>query len=222
MKVLVIAKAPVAGRVKTRLCPPLTHAQAAQVAASALHDTFLAVMASAADEVVVAFDGDPRPWVPAGLRVLPQRGETFAERLTLAWEDCGGPAVQIGMDTPQVTASMLDAAMATLAGPPCQSVLGLAEDGGWWALGMDTPHPDVFDGIEMSTPHTGQDQRRRLEQLGLAPVLLPSLRDVDTWEDAVAVAGLAPTTFFAAAVVAISPWPPASPAPGRRVPSPGP
>ncbi len=204
MKVLVIAKAPVAGRVKTRLCPPLSYAQAADVAAAALHDTFVAALASGADEVVVAFDGDPRPWVPAGLRVLPQRGESFAERLTHAWSDCGGPAVQIGMDTPQVTGALLDDAMAMLDRSPGQCVLGLAEDGGWWALGLAGPHPDVFIGIEMSTRHTGADQRSRLEQLGLPPVLLASLRDVDSWQDALAVAELAPSTTFASAVIAAS------------------
>ena len=69
----VLAKAPVPGRVKTRLCPPLTPAQAAELARAALLDTIEACSASAAREVVVILDGSPRPWMPAGIRVIAPR-----------------------------------------------------------------------------------------------------------------------------------------------------
>ena len=194
MKVLVLAKSPVPGRVKTRLCPPLSPAQAAAVAEAALADTLAAVRASSAHEVVLALDGEPGPWLPEGFRVIAQRGDTFAQRLAAAWVDCGGPTLQIGMDTPQVTATAIDESLELLADR--DSVLGLTPDGGWWALGLHTAQPRAFDGVPMSRSTTAAHQRRRLRELGLCPGLLPAQVDVDTWEDAVAVQKLVPHTGF--------------------------
>ena len=190
MKILVVAKSPEPGRVKTRLCPPLTPVQAAEVAQAALADTLDAVRSSAANECVIALDGRPGPWLPEGFTVIAQRGTTFAERLAAAWADCGGPAVQIGMDTPQVTSALLDDALETLADN--DSVLGLARDGGWWALGLHTPHESAFAGVPMSHRTTSLHQRRVLRTLGLHPALLAPLVDVDTWDDAVSVAAAVP------------------------------
>ena len=200
MKLLVLAKEPVAGAVKTRLCPPLEPAQAAAVAEAALHDTLIAVCASGADHRVLVLDGQPGPWLPEGFRVVPQQGVTLADRLTAAWRHSEGPAVQIGMDTPQVDAGMLDGAMSTLIRSSSGAVLGLAEDGGWWAIGQLEADERIFAGIPTSTPTTGADQRSALIRLGRDPVLLQTLRDVDTWHDAVRVARDCPTGLFAAAV----------------------
>jgi len=194
MRILVVAKSPVPGRVKTRLCPPLSFGEAALVAEAALVDTLDAVRASAAHECVLALEGPPGPWLPEGFRVLPQRGTSFAERLTAAWDDCGGPALQIGMDTPQVTTRLLDEALETLA--ENDSVLGLAPDGGWWALGLHAAQPHAFTGVPMSHATTSLHQRAALHRLGLHPALLPSVTDVDTWDDAVAVATSAPDGRF--------------------------
>lgn len=195
MRVLVLAKAPVPGRVKTRLQPPLTAVQAADVAAAALHDTLTAVVASGASERVLALDGEPGAWLPPGWRVIDQRGATFPQRLSAAWADGDGPTVQIGMDTPQVTASVLDDAMAGLEEHDC--LLGPASDGGWWALGMRAAAPGAFEGVPMSTPTTCARQQQRLRELGLQPALLPTLTDVDTWTDALEVAAEAEDTRFA-------------------------
>ncbi len=195
-----MAKSPVAGRVKTRLCPPLTPEQAALVARAALVDTLAAVAESEADRRVLALDGEPGEWLPAGFEVLPQRGHTFAERLAHAWIDCGAPTLQIGMDTPQVTAAELNAAMAMLRTAPSGAVLGLADDGGWWALGMTAVDRTVFDDVPMSTVWTGAAQREALVRRGMLPVLLPSVRDVDGWADALHVAGLHPGGVFGSVV----------------------
>lgn len=195
MRILVLAKAPVVGRVKTRLCPPLTASQAAEVAAAALHDTLAAADASGADERFLALDGAPGPWLPAGWTVVAQRGTTFAERLSAAWADCAGPTLQIGMDTPQLTAARMDSAMDRLLAQHC--ILGPATDGGWWGLGLRSSQPGTFDGVPMSTDRTCIEQIRRLRELGLNPEMLEPLTDVDTWADAVAVAGAAPGTSFA-------------------------
>ncbi|MDN3242949.1 glycosyltransferase family 2 protein [Glycomyces tritici] len=190
---LVLAKAPVAGRSKTRLTPPLTTVEAAAVAEAALADTLEAVAACGADRRILALDGDPGPWLPAGFEVVPQVEGTFNARLAAAWAFAGGPGIQIGMDTPQVTPDLLDAALGVVAGG-AEAALGLAEDGGWWALGLARPHPGAFDGVPMSRDDTGALQRKRLEALGLTVADLPVLRDLDDIEDARAVAALAPRT----------------------------
>jgi glycosyltransferase A (GT-A) superfamily protein (DUF2064 family) len=104
------------------------------------------------------------------------------------------------MDTPQVTSEALDEALGLLAAGSNSAVLGPAVDGGWWAIGLHRPSPRVFLGVPMSTVRTGAAQRRRLRALGHRVVDLPTLRDVDRIEDAVAVAGEAPGSRFADAM----------------------
>jgi len=203
MPIIVMAKAPMPGRVKTRLCPPCTLDEAAALAEAALVDTLAAALASSTDRVVLALDGRPGPWLPAGVEVVGQRGSGFGERLAAAWSDIGGPALQIGMDTPQVTPALLDQASAVLEAPGTDAVLGPAEDGGWWSIGLRHTDPAVFVGVPMSRPDTGARQMARLRELGLRTATLPSLRDVDTIADAHEVAALAPDTRFAAAVRAL-------------------
>jgi len=197
---LVIAKAPAPGHSKTRLCPPCTPAQAAALAAAALRDTLDAVAATrTAGRRVLVLDGTPGPWLPPGFEIVGQRGDGLAERLAHAFAACREPALLVGMDTPQLTPSLLATGIRALQdGAP--SVLGLAADGGYWAIGLQHSNPSVFDGVPMSCARTGSVQRARLDSLGLAPVTLPVLRDVDRIADAVAVAAAAPRTRFARAL----------------------
>jgi rSAM/selenodomain-associated transferase 1 len=200
---LVIAKAPVEGRVKTRLTPPCTPAQAAQLAAAALADTLAAAaLARRPARRVLVLDGEPDGWVPDGFVVVPQRGEGLAERLAAAFEDAGGPAFLIGMDTPQVTPELLDAGLAALARN--DAAFGAALDGGYWGIGLRRPDPDAFRDVPMSEPTTGAVQRARLAELDLRTAELPPLRDVDTIADARAVAAEAPDSRFAAALAEIA------------------
>lgn len=196
MHVIVLAKSPVPGRVKTRLVPPYSPADAAALAEAALADTLATALASGADEVVVALDGEPGPWLPPGCRVVPQRGVGLDERLTAAWSDVGGAGVQIGMDTPQLTPADLDAALACL--DDHDAGLGLAEDGGWWAVALRRPHPDAFAGVPTSRADTGRRQLARLRRLGFRVAELAVHRDVDHAEDVDAVVELAPHGRFAA------------------------
>jgi len=200
---LVMAKAPVAGRVKTRLVPPLSAAEAAAVAEAALADTLEAVAACGAERRVLALDGEPGPWLPEGFEVIEQAGGTFGERLAAAWAAAGGPGVQIGMDTPQVSPGLLDACLETVTEGGHRSALGLAEDGGWWAIGFAEPHPEAFAGVPMSESDTGLLQHKRLHALGLTVAELPVLRDLDDAEDAWAIAELAPGTRTASRVRAL-------------------
>jgi rSAM/selenodomain-associated transferase 1 len=185
---IVLAKAPRPGRSKTRLCPPCTPEQAAALAAAALADTLRAATATPAARRVLALDGEAAPWRRPGWEVIPQRGDGLDERLAAAFADVGGPALLIGMDTPQVTPALLGTALAWLAGT--EAVLGPASDGGYWAVGLRRPRSEAFIGVPMSTAGTGAAQRRRLLALGLRPASLPGLRDVDDIADALATLGL--------------------------------
>ena len=193
-----MAKAPVAGRSKTRLCPPLDADQAATLAAAALADTLQAVAWTPAARRVLVLDGEPGPWLPDGFELIAQRGEDFNERLRHAVRAVGGALLVVGMDTPQLTRALLTGALARLDEPATDAVLGPTVDGGYWAIGLASADPAVFDGVAMSTDRTGADQRARLEELGLRTATLETLRDVDTFDDATAVATLAPWTRFAA------------------------
>ncbi|MEV0185242.1 DUF2064 domain-containing protein [Streptomyces sp. NPDC050625] len=190
---LVIAKEPLPGRVKTRLTPPFTAQQAAALAEAALADTLHTVAATPAARRVLVLDGAPGPWLPPGFDVVPQCAGGLDERLAGAFARCDGPALLIGMDTPQVTPNLLTVDFAG-----CDAYFGPAEDGGFWALGLAEPDPGLLRGVPMSTPETGAVQRERLVAAGLRVRDLPRLRDVDTAADALAVAAAAPYGRFAA------------------------
>jgi rSAM/selenodomain-associated transferase 1 len=194
---IVLAKAPETGRVKTRLCPPCNPDEAARLAEAALVDTLSAVAATPCRRRVLALDGTPGPWLPTGVEVLPQRGDGLDERLAHAFADVGEGGVLIGMDTPQVTPELLADSLRRLHTAPVGAVLGPAVDGGWWAIGLRAPDPAVFVGVPMSTSTTCAAQRARLRALGLRTESLPALRDVDDIDDAVAVAHDAPRGRFA-------------------------
>ena len=217
VRLLVMAKSPVAGRVKTRLCPPFSLVQAAELAAAAIADTLAAAVAAVPMaarhgfilEPILVLDGRPQGWLPqllqdtigrpVRLRVFPQRGDGLDDRLAAAFDDAAGelPAVLIGMDTPQVTAGILVDAITELMRPGCEAVLGHADDGGWWLLGLRRADPALLQGVPMSTSTTGIAQQARLQASGLRVSLLRRLRDVDTVEDAERVAAQAPDSRFA-------------------------
>ncbi|MER6201533.1 DUF2064 domain-containing protein [Streptomyces sp. NPDC001586] len=191
---LVIAKAPVAGRVKTRLTTAFTPQQAADLALASLQDTLAAVLATPAGRRVLVLDGRPGPWIPDGIEVVPQGTGGLDARLAAAFALAGGPALLIGMDTPQVTPGLL---ALGLDFTEADAWFGPADDGGFWALGLADPDPALLLGVPMSVAHTGAVQRRRLSDAGLAVRDLPELCDVDTPADAQRVAAAAPRTRFA-------------------------
>jgi glycosyltransferase A (GT-A) superfamily protein (DUF2064 family) len=204
--VLVMAKSPVAGKAKTRLCPPLTPREAAGLAEAALADTLTAVAGCGASRRILALDGARGDWIPPGFEVIPQRGGAFQERLAAAWRDAGGPGLQIGMDTPQITAELLDHCIEVASRPGVTAALGPATDGGWWAIAqLERWDRDVFRGVPMSTPGTYRAQFHRLVQCGHRLASLPELRDVDVIDDAIAVAELAPRSRFAGALRRLEP-----------------
>jgi uncharacterized protein len=200
LQLLVIAKQPIPGRVKTRLCPPCTPEQAAAIAEAALRDTLDAVSLTPAARRTLVVHGQYAP--PPGWSVVPQRGDGLGERLVNAFADTALPgtaSLLVGMDTPQLDAGLLAAAAAGL--DTADAVLGPAEDGGWWLLALRDPHQAAaLTGVPMSTSDTGADTARALRRRGLTVATAPVLRDVDTALDAFAVAGARPAGRFAEAV----------------------
>ncbi len=201
-----MAKEPRPGFVKTRLCPPCTPEEAATLAEACLADTLATVTATPATHRLVALDGRPGRWLPDGLDVVPQVGGDLGHRLdaavAAAFARCPeGPVVVIGMDTPQVRPGDLAAAAAAL--DPAHghdAALGPTADGGYWVIGLRRPLAGAFDGVPMSTSHTGAAQRRRLDELGCRVWLAPELVDVDDIASARVVAASAPQTRFARAL----------------------
>ena len=213
---LVVAKAPVAGLAKTRLGAVIGPRQAARVAAAALLDTLDAVLAVPSAVPVVALTGDMSraergdevAEALTGCVVIPQRGKDFADRLANAHADVakaypGRAVFQIGMDTPQLSATLLRESIDALHQPGVDAVLGPALDGGWWGLGLRNPlHAKVLRWVQMSRADTGRQTFGRLRRAGLRVSTLPELSDVDTIADARAVAVTVPFGRFAEAVLA--------------------
>ena len=191
---LVIAKQPVPGRVKTRLVPPCTHEQAAALAEAALSDTLHTVLTVPARRRVLVLDGRPGPWLPPGFDIVPQCGGPLDERLAAAFAAVRGPGAAHRHGH---AAGDTKPAFRGLASGRRRD--GPAADGGFWALGLRVPDPGLLRGVPMSTASTGAIQRSRLLAARAArrrPAA--ALRDVDTAADALAVAGEAPRSLFAA------------------------
>jgi len=193
--VLVVAKAPVPGLAKTRLAASIGVQAAADVAAAALLDTLDAVAGAPVAARVVAMTGDLDAAASsaeirsrlADFTVIGQRGEDFADRLANAHADAavavdGLPILQIGMDTPQVTANLIAQCATTLCG--VGAVLGMARDGGWWVLGVRDPTTaQCLREVPMSQPDTGAVTLRELQRTGVDVKLVDELADVDSIDD---------------------------------------
>ena len=192
--VLVVAKAPVPGFAKTRLAATLGDEAAADLAAASLLDTLDAVASSSATARVVAMTGDldrasRSDEIRARLAdfvVVDQRGDAFGDRLAHAHADAaaatGLPVLQIGMDTPQVTAALLDECATTLLAS--EAVLGMASDGGWWVLGVHDPvAAEALRDVPMSRADTGALTLTALTATGLDVAIVATLTDLDTIDD---------------------------------------
>ncbi|MDY7526702.1 MULTISPECIES: TIGR04282 family arsenosugar biosynthesis glycosyltransferase [unclassified Cryobacterium] len=216
---VVIAKECLPGRVKTRLHPALSFEQAAELAAASLDDTLTAALALPASRRILAFDGVTPPRLAAEFEILPQVAGGLDERLAAIFDGLDEPTVLIGMDTPQVTTELL-APVFTDWPDDTDAWLGLADDGGFWALALAAPRGgssrghsrnghsrrgDLIRGVAMSMDDTGARQLDRLEEAGLRVRHLPLLTDVDTIADAHSVAATVPNGRFARTLAALLP-----------------
>lgn len=202
ISLLVLAKEPQPGRVKTRLVPALSYEQAATLAGAALRDTLACGDSVAARRRILAFDGDARAWLPRGWTSVRQPAGGLDARIVAAFASVRrGPALLVGMDTPQLRPQHVQA----FDPARYDAGLGLAADGGYWCIGFADPRHAgaAVSGIPMSTADTGDRQLDRLRELGLRVQLLDTLTDVDTFATAVEVAAAAPHSRFAAALASI-------------------
>ncbi len=189
--VAIMAKAPQAGQVKTRLCPPLTPVEASELAWAFLRDTIAQVRALDAARPAIAYA--PSAAGPLFRELAPdfalvaQRGPDLGTRMTAAFEDLlaggAGAAILVGSDTPTLPREFLAQAVRWLAAADVDLVLGPSEDGGYYLIGLRAPRPELFDGIAWSTPAVLPETMRRARALGLNTSLLPAWFDVDTGAD---------------------------------------
>ena len=209
LTVAVIAKECLPGKAKTRLTPPLRPAQAAALVQSSLSQTLDTVRFLLAGRRLLVFQGTARESDAAGFELVPQAAGGLDERLAAICTASAGPLLILGMDTPQFAAADLQSMFDDWSAeqPGHDAWLGLADDGGFWALALAEPDPELIRGVPMSTGFTGQAQRDRLTGAGLAVGLLPQLRDVDYFEDAQHVARLCPDSRFAAHVASFAAGP---------------
>jgi rSAM/selenodomain-associated transferase 1 len=196
----VMTKAPQAGRVKTRLVPPLTPEEAAELNKCFLRDTGAAISSACrrrpvGDEEETARASAIAVYTPVGAEyvytdifpadfsLLPQRGDKFGERLYFAVEDlfkCGFAAVcLIDSDSPTVPAENFAEAVGLLSTPEDLVVLGPSDDGGYYLIGVKKPHRQLFEQIDWSTERVLNQTIQRAAEIGLEVKFLPSGYDVD-------------------------------------------
>jgi len=184
----IMAKAPRAGKVKTRLSPPLTLTESAALNICFLRDTAenLASLHGAAGMVCYTPVGDEAAFdglLPSGFALIGQRGDAFGERLLAAAEDilaCGyGAVCLIDSDSPTVPAAAFQAAIAELAREGDRVVLGPSHDGGYYLIGLKRVHAEVFERITWSTASVLEETLERAGEAGIEVVLLPLWYDVD-------------------------------------------
>ncbi|MDR3739586.1 MAG: TIGR04282 family arsenosugar biosynthesis glycosyltransferase [Terracidiphilus sp.] len=190
----VMAKAPRAGKVKTRLSPPLTMQQCAELNICFLRDTTrniaeVALTSPSAGMVCYTPAGDEEAFdglLPARFALICQRGSSFGERLLCAAQDilaCGfGSVCLIDSDSPTLPASALAEAVRQLNEPGDRIVLGGSDDGGYYLIGLKQAHARVFEEIAWSTSRVYAETVERVHEIGAPLVELPLWYDVDDAE----------------------------------------
>ena len=189
--VAIMAKAPLAGQVKTRLCPPLSPDEAAGLYRCFLLDKIQQVRALERARPVIAYApadrGEIFEALAPDLSRLPQQGSDLGVRLTRVLEDllaAGHPAaVAIDSDTPNLPVGLLQQAVDRLADPELDVVLGPTEDGGYYLIGIRAPQPELFSAMPWSTPDVLPETLHRAQRRSLRLLQLPPWYDVDTPDD---------------------------------------
>lgn len=189
---VVMAKEPVPGNVKTRLCPPLTYEMAAELYRCFLLDSFDQYVKLDKTLVIVSFF--PPEWkqglramAPKDFRLIPQSGDDLGERLINAFAyafSIGNKSVSIvGTDHPTMPIDYIKQSFSLMSNDENDLVLGPSTDGGYYLIGLKKLHKEVFKGIAWSTEMVFEETVDRAERLNLKVATLPQWYDVDTPED---------------------------------------
>ncbi len=187
---VMMARRPEVGRVKTRLCPPLTPEQAVMLYTAFLHDLVELLRRIPAVHPLIAYTpdtaGDYFAALAPDIARRPQRGIDLSARLATITTDLfdeGAPAIVIiGSDSPTLPGAYIEEAFAALTNG-ADLVLGPADDGGYYLVGLRRPIPTLFTNVVMSTPTVLHDTLVIARQLGLRTTLLAPWYDVDTFAD---------------------------------------
>ena len=187
----IMAKAPVSGQVKTRLCPPLSLDEAARLYQCFLEDKIAQVRGIQGIEPVLAYAPDGAVGIfealAPGVTLVPQGGGDLTSRLVSVlerlFESGFDAAIVIDSDTPTLPSRLLDHAVAQLASGEPDLVLGPSEDGGYYLIGLRRVHRALFDEMPWSTPAVLEETLWRARRLGLRVAQLAPWYDVDTGED---------------------------------------
>jgi len=191
MAIIVFAKAPVAGQVKTRLCPPLTPDEAASLHGSLVLDVLERCQSlKEYDRILAGSPTSHHPFFRAmetrfKVPVWDQVGDDLGTRMAAAFKRAlDSPyrsAVVIGTDIPGITSTFLKMAGKNLE--DYDVVLGPTVDGGYYLIGLRTPMPELFEDIPWSTNRVFALTELKIREMGLKLKVLPMLRDLDTVED---------------------------------------
>ncbi len=189
---IIFAKEPAPGQVKTRLCPPLSPQEAAQLYGQFLEDVLEEMSKLPQIPVALAYTPDAaRPFfqnlATAGIPLMAQAGEDLGARLRQAFDwgfAQGAETVLIrNSDSPDLPGSLVMEAQEVLDRGRAQVVLGPCPDGGYYLVGLKTPQPQLFHNINWSSPTVLTDTLAQAGRLGLQVHLLPSWLDIDTLVD---------------------------------------
>src|SRR5438477_638858 len=185
----IMTKAPRAGTVKTRLQPPLTPSEAAELNTCFLRD--IAAVISAAGErsqgvgvfTPARSEKEYEGILPSHFDLIPQRGNGFGERLTNAADDLLHVGFEscclINSDSPTATAEAFREAVAQLQDADDRIVLGPSDDGGYYLIGMRKLNRHLFEEIDWSTERVFAQTDERAREVGLKVHVLPKFYDVD-------------------------------------------
>ena len=188
----VMAKAPIAWKVKTRLVPPLTQEQAADLYRALLLDQLEHLSGLTVAELYLVYapeDSVPlmRQLAPPNFHCFAQRGDDLGERMDAAfidlWRRGHRNVVLVGSDLPALPLSYLETAFELLATSTHQVVLGPSRDGGYYLVGMNRPTPEMFQNMTWSHDQVLAQTTDKLGKLGIQPALVPAWFDIDSFED---------------------------------------
>jgi hypothetical protein len=189
---IIFAKEPAPGQVKTRLCPPLTGEAAARLYRAFVDDILEEMVRLPELRLALAYapagaEAYFRDLAPSGVDLFPQEGADLGERMARAFGrgfDAGFDAVLLrGSDTPDLPGAVVLAAAEILESGAAPAVLGPSPDGGYYLVGLAAPQPELFREVAWSGAAVLADTLDRARRLGLKVHLLPEWPDIDTFQD---------------------------------------
>ena len=188
---VILTKAPQPGQSKTRLVPPLSYAEAADLARALLLDQLQNLAGFGGARLFIAFTpenaaGFFEGFIAQGFTCFAQRGQSLGERMSHAFEHLFASGFEniilIGSDLPTLSVKFFQQAYAELE-KSADVVLGPSGDGGYYLIGMKRMLPDIFENVAWSSPDVLSQTIHKLDNLGLRHELLSEWYDIDTAKD---------------------------------------